>query len=75
MLPNRTGSGSLTTKYDQPRTGAPLIDKLGLPTEKGRFTVQADLQLPKHLNGYTAGGPRRRSSVVGNCTDLMPRER
>ncbi|GAC1409354.1 MAG: hypothetical protein NVSMB60_30900 [Mycobacterium sp.] len=26
-------------------TGAPLIDKLGLPTEKGRLTVQADLQV------------------------------
>lgn len=37
-------------------TGVPLIDKLGLP-EKGRFTVQADLQLPKHLNGYAADAP------------------
>ena len=27
-------------------TGAPLIEKRGLPTERGRLKVQADLQCP-----------------------------
>jgi NADH dehydrogenase len=36
-------------------TGAPLIDKLGLPTEKGRLTVQTDLQVPGHAGVFAAG--------------------
>jgi NADH:ubiquinone reductase (H+-translocating) len=36
-------------------TGAPLIEKLGLPTEKGRLTVQADLQVPDHPEVFAAG--------------------
>lgn len=36
-------------------TGAPLIQNLGLPTEKGRLTVQADLQVPDHPEVFAAG--------------------
>ena len=36
-------------------TGAPLIEKLGLPTEKGRLTVQTDLQVPDHPDVFAAG--------------------
>jgi len=36
-------------------TGAPLIEKLGLPTEKGRLKVQADLQVPGHPEVFAAG--------------------
>lgn len=36
-------------------TGAPLIQDLGLPTEKGRLTVQADLQVPDHPEVFAAG--------------------
>jgi NADH dehydrogenase len=36
-------------------TGAPLIEKLGLPTEKGRLTVQTDLQVPGHPAVFAAG--------------------
>jgi NADH:ubiquinone reductase (H+-translocating) len=36
-------------------TAAPLIETLGLPTEKGRLTVQADLQVPGHPDVFSAG--------------------
>jgi NADH dehydrogenase len=36
-------------------TGAPLIDSLGLPTERGRLTVRADLQVPGHPDVFAAG--------------------
>jgi NADH dehydrogenase len=36
-------------------TGAPLIEKLGLPTEKGRLKVQTDLQVPGHPDVFGAG--------------------
>lgn len=36
-------------------TGAPLIQDLGLPTEKGRVKVQADLQVPDHEGVFAAG--------------------
>ncbi len=36
-------------------TGAPLIEKLGLPTEKGRLKVQTDLQVPGHPDVFAAG--------------------
>ena len=40
-------------------TGAPLIEKLGLPIEKGRLTVQTDLQVPNHpeVSGDAAAVP------------------
>lgn len=36
-------------------TGAPLIEKLGLETERGRLKVQADLQVPGHPHVFAAG--------------------
>jgi NADH dehydrogenase len=36
-------------------TGAPLIEKLGLPTEKGRLRVHSDLQVPGHPHVFAAG--------------------
>jgi NADH dehydrogenase len=36
-------------------TGAPLIEKLGLDTERGRLKVQADLQVPGHPDVFAAG--------------------
>ena len=36
-------------------TGAPLIEKLGLATEKGRLKVQTDLQVPGHPDVFAAG--------------------
>ncbi len=36
-------------------TGAPLIEKLGLPTEHGRLKVQANLQVPGHPEVFSAG--------------------
>ena len=36
-------------------TAAPLIDTLGLPTEKGRLKVQTDLAVPGHPDVFSAG--------------------
>lgn len=36
-------------------TAAPLIETLGLPTEKGRLKVEADLQVPGHPDVFAAG--------------------
>jgi NADH:ubiquinone reductase (H+-translocating) len=36
-------------------TGAPLIQDLGLPTERGRLKVHADLQVPGHPEVFAAG--------------------
>lgn len=36
-------------------TAAPLIETLGLPTEKGRLKVQTDLQVPDHPEVFAAG--------------------
>jgi NADH dehydrogenase len=36
-------------------TGAPLIQELGLPTERGRLKVQPDLQVPGHPGVFAAG--------------------
>jgi NADH dehydrogenase len=36
-------------------TGAPLIEKLGLPTDHGRLKVQTDLQVPGHPDVFAAG--------------------
>jgi NADH dehydrogenase len=36
-------------------TGAPLIQNLGLPTERGRLKVQPDLQVPDHPDVFAAG--------------------
>lgn len=36
-------------------TGAPLIENLGLPTEKGRLRVLPDLQVPGHPDVFSGG--------------------
>ena len=36
-------------------TAAPLIETLGLPTEKGRLVVKANLQVPGHPDVFAAG--------------------
>lgn len=36
-------------------TGAPLVEKLGLPTDKGRLKVQTNLQVPGHPDVFAAG--------------------
>ena len=36
-------------------TAAPLIKKLGLPTEKGRLKVQTDFTVPGHPDVFAAG--------------------
>jgi NADH dehydrogenase len=36
-------------------TAAPLIETLGLPTEKGRLKVQTDLSVPEHPDVFAAG--------------------
>ena len=36
-------------------TGAPLIETLGLPMQKGRLTVGADLEVPGHPGVFAAG--------------------
>jgi NADH dehydrogenase len=36
-------------------TGAPLIERLGLPTERGRLKVQPNLQVPGHPDVFSAG--------------------
>ena len=36
-------------------TGAPLIEKLGLPTERGRLKVTTDLQVPGYPDVFGAG--------------------
>lgn len=36
-------------------TGAPLIEKLGLPTERGRLKVTTELEVPGHPGVFAAG--------------------
>src|SRR6476660_693562 len=51
-------------------TGAPLIEKLGLPTEKGRLKVQTDMQVPGHPDVFAAGDAAAVPDVTqpGNIT-------
>ena len=41
-------------------TGAALIEKLGLPTERGRLKVQADLQCPVTPDAFSRPATRPR---------------
>jgi NADH dehydrogenase len=47
--------GARTVAWVTGVTAAPLIEKLGLPTEKGRLKVQTDLQVPGHPHVFAAG--------------------
>jgi NADH dehydrogenase len=46
-------------------TGAPLIEQLELPTERGRLKVDADLQLPGHPDVFAGGD----AAAVPDLTD------
>ena len=47
--------GTRTVAWVTGVTAAPLIEKLGLPTEKGRLKVHTDLQVPGHPDVFSAG--------------------
>ncbi len=47
--------GTRTVAWVTGVTAAPLIETLGLDTEKGRLKVQPDLQVPGHLDVFAAG--------------------
>lgn len=47
--------GTRTVAWVTGVTGAPLIEALGLPMEKGRLTVDADLSVPGHPEVFAAG--------------------
>jgi NADH dehydrogenase len=47
--------GTRTVAWVTGVTAAPLIESLGLPTERGRLKVQPDLQVPGHPDVFSAG--------------------
>jgi NADH:ubiquinone reductase (H+-translocating) len=47
--------GTHTVAWVTGVTAAPLIEKLGLPTERGRLKVQTDLQVPGQPDVFAAG--------------------
>jgi NADH:ubiquinone reductase (H+-translocating) len=47
--------GTRTVAWLTGVTAAPLIEMLGLPTERGRLKVQADLAVPGHPDVFSAG--------------------
>lgn len=51
-------------------TGAPLVEQLGLPTERGRIKVQTDLQVLGHPDVFAAGDAAAVPDVTqpGNIT-------
>ena len=59
-------------------TGAPLIEKLGLPTERGRLKVQANLagaRSPRRLRGRRRrGGARPDAARQDHATDRTARD-
>lgn len=55
LLTDDTRIDTRTVAWVTGVTGAPLIEKLGLPTEKGRLKVDADLQVPGHPHVFAAG--------------------
>jgi NADH dehydrogenase len=55
VLTDDSRIGTHTVAWVTGVTGAPLIENLGLPTEKGRLKVQADLQVPSHPDVFAAG--------------------
>jgi len=55
MLSDGSVIGTRTVAWVTGVTGSPLIETLGLPTEKGRLTVRADLRVPGHDDVFAAG--------------------
>jgi NADH:ubiquinone reductase (H+-translocating) len=54
-LNDGTQLGTFTTVWVAGVAAAPLIETLGLPTERGRLTVGADLRVPGHPDVFAAG--------------------
>ena len=55
VLSDETRIDTHTVAWVTGVTGAPLIETLGLPTERGRLKVQANLQVPGHPDVFAAG--------------------
>jgi NADH:ubiquinone reductase (H+-translocating) len=55
VLSDGSRVGTHTVAWVTGVTAAPLIEKLGLPTERGRLKVQPDLQVPGHPDVFSAG--------------------
>ena len=55
VLEDGSRVGTHTVAWVTGVTAAPLIEKLGLPTERGRLKVQPDLQVPGHPDVFAAG--------------------
>jgi NADH dehydrogenase len=55
VLSDDSRIGTHTVAWLTGVTAAPLIEKLGLPTEKGRLVVGANLQVPGHPDVFAAG--------------------
>ncbi|ODR09684.1 NADH dehydrogenase [Mycobacterium sherrisii] len=55
QLTDGTRLGTHTVVWVAGVTAAPLVDKLGLPTEHGRLTVRADLTVPGLTHVFAAG--------------------
>ena len=55
VLSDDSRIGTHTVAWVTGVTGAPLIEKLGLPTENGRLKVTTDLQVPDHPDVFAAG--------------------
>jgi NADH:ubiquinone reductase (H+-translocating) len=64
VLSHGTRVGTYTVVWVAGVAAAPLIETLGLPTERGRLTVQADLQVPGHPHVFAAGD----AAAVPNLT-------
>jgi NADH dehydrogenase len=55
VLSDNTRVNTHTVAWVTGVTAAPLIETLGLPTEKGRLKVQTDLSVPGHPDVFAAG--------------------
>lgn len=55
VLSDNSVIGTRTVAWVTGVTAAPLIETLGLPTEKGRLNVHADLSVPDHPDVFAAG--------------------
>jgi NADH dehydrogenase len=55
VLSDNSRVGTRTVAWVTGVTAAPLIQTLGLPTEKGRLKVQTDLGVPGHPDVFAAG--------------------
>lgn len=70
VLSDGSRVGTHTVAWVTGVTAAPLIEKLGLETEKGRLKVRTDLQVPGHPDVFAAGDAAAVPDVTqpGNIT-------